>query len=150
MTTTAAPPSTGAEHGRLADGALGLPSVLFCIVTGAAPLAAMVFNVPIAVIGGGYAAPAAFLIATVVADGLLGRLHRDEPPRDLRRRLLHVHQPRARAGRRRRLRAPHRALLHRLLRRRHRRHRLLRRHQLDAWTGSTCPPGSTWLSAWRS
>lgn len=65
---TLAPESTperAPEHGRLADGALGLPSVLFCIVTGAAPLTAMLFNVPVAVQGGGYAAPAAFLIATV-------------------------------------------------------------------------------------
>jgi amino acid transporter len=54
-----------AEHGRLSDGALGLPSVLFCIVTGAAPLTAMLFNVPVAVQGGGYGAPAAFLIATI-------------------------------------------------------------------------------------
>jgi amino acid transporter len=53
------------QHGRLATGALGLPSVLFCIVTGAAPLTAMLFNVPVAVQGGGYAAPAAFLLATV-------------------------------------------------------------------------------------
>jgi len=51
--------------GRLASNALGLPSVLFCIVTGAAPLTAMLFNVPVAVQGGGYAAPAAFLLATV-------------------------------------------------------------------------------------
>jgi amino acid transporter len=51
--------------GRLAGEALGLPSVLFCIVTGAAPLTAMLFNVPVAVQGGGYAAPAAYLIATV-------------------------------------------------------------------------------------
>ena len=43
----------------------GPPEVLFCIVTGAAPLAAMMFNVPVAVLGGGYAAPAAFLIATI-------------------------------------------------------------------------------------
>jgi amino acid transporter len=55
------------EHsGRLAQNALGLPGVLFCIVTGAAPIAAMLFNVPVAVLGGGYAAPAAFLVATVV------------------------------------------------------------------------------------
>jgi amino acid transporter len=60
-TGTAAPP----EHGRLDSRALGLPSVLFCIVTGAAPLTAMLFNVPVAVMGGGYAAPAAFLLATV-------------------------------------------------------------------------------------
>src|SRR3954470_16309695 len=50
---------------RLAKDALGLPAVLFCIVTGAAPLAAMMFNVPVAVSGGGYAVPAAFLVATV-------------------------------------------------------------------------------------
>ncbi len=49
----------------LAKDALGLRSVLFCIVTGAAPLAAMMFNVPVAVSGGGYAVPAAFLVATV-------------------------------------------------------------------------------------
>src|SRR5215207_1927956 len=64
----AAPPVAAApqqQHGALARDALGLPSVLFCIVTGAAPLAAMIFNVPVAVIGGGYAAPAAFLIATI-------------------------------------------------------------------------------------
>ncbi|OJY50273.1 APC family permease [Pseudonocardia sp. 73-21] len=71
MTATTDPPGATAlterpaEHGRLTDGALGLPSVLFCIVTGAAPLTAMLFNVPVAVQGGGYAAPAAFLIATV-------------------------------------------------------------------------------------
>lgn len=58
--------STATGHGRLAPNALGLPSVLFCIVTGAAPLAAMMFNVPITVLGGGFAAPAAFLIATIV------------------------------------------------------------------------------------
>jgi amino acid transporter len=54
------------HSGRLAQNALGLPGVLFCIVTGAAPIAAMLFNVPVAVLGGGFAAPAAFLVATVV------------------------------------------------------------------------------------
>src|SRR5882757_1629139 len=49
---------------RLATNALGLPGVLFCIVTGAAPLVAMLFNIPYAVMGSGYAAPAAFLLAT--------------------------------------------------------------------------------------
>ena len=58
-------PSSPAEPGRLAGGALGLPSVLFCIVTGAAPLAAMLFNVPLATLGGGYASPAAFIVATI-------------------------------------------------------------------------------------
>src|SRR3954451_8539452 len=65
---TAAPPAgtlvPDREHG-LARDVLGLPQVLFCIVTGAAPLAAMMFNVPVAVSGGGYAVPAAFIIATV-------------------------------------------------------------------------------------
>jgi amino acid transporter len=64
---TAAPPSAPAradEH-HLAKDVLGLPQVLFCIVTGAAPLAAMMFNVPVAVSGGGYAVPAAFIVATV-------------------------------------------------------------------------------------
>src|SRR3954467_4761634 len=60
-TVAAAPPAPGS----LAKDALGLPAVLFCIVTGAAPLAAMMFNVPVAVSGGGYAVPAAFLVATV-------------------------------------------------------------------------------------
>src|SRR5919199_40885 len=57
--------STPQHHHTLRRDALGLPQVLFCIVTGAAPLAAMMFNVPIAVLGGGYSAPLAFLIATV-------------------------------------------------------------------------------------
>jgi amino acid transporter len=42
-----------------------LPGVIFCIVTGAAPMTAMLFNVPVAVEGSGYGAPAAFLLATV-------------------------------------------------------------------------------------
>src|SRR5829696_461428 len=65
---TAAPPAgtlvPDPEH-ALAKDALGLPQVLFCIVTGAAPLAALLFNVPVAVSGGGYAVPAAFIVATV-------------------------------------------------------------------------------------
>ena len=63
QSVTATSPSE--HHGRLQDGALGLPSVLFCIVTGAAPLTAMLFNVPVSVNGGGWATPAAFLLATV-------------------------------------------------------------------------------------
>src|SRR3954447_3285873 len=63
-TEAAAPVSAPRPH-ELARDALGLPAVLFCIVTGAAPLAAMMFNVPVAVSGGGYAVPAAFLIATL-------------------------------------------------------------------------------------
>jgi amino acid transporter len=60
-----APLPDGPLPDRLAGGALGLTSVLFCIVTGAAPLAAMLFNVPVATLGGGYASPAAFAVATV-------------------------------------------------------------------------------------
>jgi amino acid transporter len=50
---------------RLAGNAVGLPGVLFMIVTGAAPITAMLFNVPVAIQGGGSSAPAAFLIASV-------------------------------------------------------------------------------------
>lgn len=50
---------------RLAGNAVGLPGVLFMIVTGAAPITAMLFNVPVAIQGGGSSAPAAFLLATV-------------------------------------------------------------------------------------
>ncbi|MDT3398201.1 APC family permease [Streptomyces sp. B1866] len=61
----AAPAGAPPGPGRLDSRALGLPSVLFCVVTGAAPLTAMLFNVPVAVMGGGYAAPAAFVLATL-------------------------------------------------------------------------------------
>ena len=54
------------EDHKLASNALGLPQVLFCIVTGAAPIAAMLFNVPVSVSGGGWASPSSFLVATVV------------------------------------------------------------------------------------
>src|SRR5471032_383247 len=50
-------------HGK----AVGLWGVLFLTVTGAAPISAMLFNVPIAVgFGNGVGTPAAFLVATVV------------------------------------------------------------------------------------
>src|SRR3954470_18703180 len=68
MSQVIARPAVASERpkpGALARYALGLPSVLFCIVTGAAPLAAMLFNVPVAVLGGGFAAPAAFVLATI-------------------------------------------------------------------------------------
>lgn len=63
-------PSTGItagakKAGTLAKDAVGLPSVLFMILTGAAPITAMLFNVPLAVSGAGSAAPAGFLLATV-------------------------------------------------------------------------------------
>src|SRR3954453_8602830 len=65
VATPAAAPTAAPASNELARDALGLPAVLFCIVTGAAPLAAMMFNVPVAVSGGGYAVLAAFLVATI-------------------------------------------------------------------------------------
>jgi len=57
---------TGIAGGReLARNALGLPQVLFCIVTGSAPLAAMMFNDPLGIRGVGIAIPAAFWLSTV-------------------------------------------------------------------------------------
>jgi amino acid transporter len=50
---------------RLASNALGLPGLLFCIVTGAAPITAMLFNVPVITLGAGSASPATFIIATI-------------------------------------------------------------------------------------
>ncbi len=55
----------GRVAGALASDAVGLPSVLFMIVTGAAPITAMLFNVPVAISGAGSATPAAFLVATI-------------------------------------------------------------------------------------
>src|SRR2546423_13476936 len=47
--------------------AVGLMGVLFLIVTGAAPISAMLFNTPISVgYGNGIGTPAGFLVATVV------------------------------------------------------------------------------------
>ena len=57
-------PMTG-QH-QLAHGTLGMRQVLFCSVTGAAPIAAMLFNTPVAVLGVGWATPAAFILATIV------------------------------------------------------------------------------------
>jgi amino acid transporter len=49
---------------ELARNALGLPQILFCIVTGSAPLAAMMFNDPLSGLGIGISVPSAFWIAT--------------------------------------------------------------------------------------
>ena len=46
--------------------ALGLPALFFCIATAAAPLTALLFNVPVIVSGAGWAVPAAFIVATVM------------------------------------------------------------------------------------
>src|SRR6476660_8010581 len=55
------------EIDKLHAKAVGLIGVLFLTVTGAAPISAMLFNVPIAVgFGNGIGAPASFLFATVI------------------------------------------------------------------------------------
>ena len=57
-------PMTG-QH-QLAKGALNTRQVLFCCVTGSAPIAAMLFNGPVGILGSGWAVPGAFIIATIV------------------------------------------------------------------------------------
>ena len=65
-TTAPAPEAQGLTGStELARNALGLPQVLFCIVTGSAPLAAMMFNDPLSGLGIGISVPAAFWLATV-------------------------------------------------------------------------------------
>jgi len=65
-TSAPAPAATGVTgSNELARNALGLPQILFCIVTGSAPLAAMMFNDPLSGLGIGISVPAAFMIATV-------------------------------------------------------------------------------------
>ena len=55
------------DAGRLKPGAIGLMGVIFVAVTGAAPISAMLFNVPFATgFGTGYYTPAAFLFAAIV------------------------------------------------------------------------------------
>ena len=52
---------------RLKPGAIGLMGVIFVAVTGAAPISAMLFNVPFATgFGTGYYTPGAFLFAAVI------------------------------------------------------------------------------------
>ena len=56
-----------AETNRLQPKAVGLIGVLFLTLTGAAPMTAMLLNVPVAVGNGtGFGAPAGFLVATFV------------------------------------------------------------------------------------
>src|SRR5919199_1883324 len=52
---------------RLKPNAVGLAGVIFVAVTGAAPISAMLFNVPFSVgFGTGRYTPAAFLFATII------------------------------------------------------------------------------------
>ena len=46
--------------------ALGLPALMFSVATAAAPLTALMLNVPVIVVGAGWAAPAAFAVAAVM------------------------------------------------------------------------------------
>ena len=56
-----------ADSNRLQPKAVGLVGVLFLTLTGAAPMTAMLLNVPVAVGNGtGFGAPAGFLVATLV------------------------------------------------------------------------------------
>ena len=126
--TEAAPAATAdaEEHHALAKNALGLPQVLFCIVTGAAPLAAMMFNVP----GGGIWRRVRGARGVHRRDGraddLLDRLHRDVAAGDGGGRLLHVHLARPGTGPRDGLRPADRVLLHHLRGGRDGRRQLLR------------------------
>ena len=84
---------------------LSTPRIVFLVVAAAAPLAAMVGNLPIALgRGNGAGTPSAtFLFRGPHPAVLLGRLCRDQPPRRQHRRLLHLCRQGARqAGRRRR------------------------------------------------
>src|SRR3954465_13703803 len=70
MSTTVEPIAVVASpEGRttvLNRDALGLPALFFCIATAAAPLTALLFNVPVIVSGAGWAVPAAFIVATLM------------------------------------------------------------------------------------
>lgn len=50
----------------LARDALGIRGLFFCIATAAAPFTAILFNTPVTVLGSGWAAPAAFIVALVM------------------------------------------------------------------------------------
>ena len=114
-------------HG-LARNALGLPQVLFCIVTGAAPIAAMLFNDPWAVFGGGWAAPSCVHRGNGRLHRLLRGLHRDGPAGHGGRWLLQLRVAWVRADDRDGRRHCSSRLLPHLLGRCHRRHGVLREH----------------------
>ena len=68
MEAGSAAPGTGSGvtgSTELARNALSLPAILFCIVTGSAPLAAMMFNDPLSGYGIGISVPAAFWLSTI-------------------------------------------------------------------------------------
>ena len=127
MTDVASSPTAGEGAGsrltgstELARNALGLPQLLFCILTGSAPLAAMMFNDPVSGLGIGISVPSAFWVSAIAftlfsvgyvemarrkttAGGLLLvhdlRLWSDHRPRHGRRDRLGVHALRRRSQR---------------------------------------------------
>ena len=58
--------STIAPARGLRRDALGLPALIFSVATAAAPLTALMLNVPVLVVGAGWAAPAAFAVAALM------------------------------------------------------------------------------------
>jgi amino acid transporter len=64
-TEGAVAPETPHGDQRLKANAVGVMGVIFLVVTGAAPIAAMLFNGPLAVLGSGWAAPASFILMMV-------------------------------------------------------------------------------------
>jgi amino acid transporter len=60
------PSTTGRERRALRRDALGLPALIFAIATAAAPMTALLLNMPVIVAGAGWAAPGAFLVAAAM------------------------------------------------------------------------------------
>ncbi len=82
---------------RLKPNAVGLWGVIFVAVTGAAPISAMLFNVPFSVgFGTGLYTPGRVPVRDDHPHDLLGRLRRDGAQDARRGRLLHVHLARPR------------------------------------------------------
>jgi hypothetical protein len=54
--------SSGTHHsdGHLRKNAIGPPAILFLLITSAAPLYAMLFNVPVGINGSGFGAPSVY------------------------------------------------------------------------------------------
>ncbi len=66
VTTEVEIPSPEGRSTVLKSGSLGISSIFFCIATAAAPMTAMLFNVPVIVSGAGWAVPGAFIVAMVM------------------------------------------------------------------------------------
>jgi amino acid transporter len=66
VTTEVEIPSPEGRSTVLKSGSLGVSSIFFCIATAAAPMTAMLFNVPVIVSGAGWAVPGAFIVAMIM------------------------------------------------------------------------------------